>query len=106
MNDPYPQNLESVDGGYSAPVQAPSFEGELLRVLNRIANALERGSQPVQNAPQRPLQALPPIQTQRPACPYHGIDKVAPSTNGKGGFYCQAKGGPDVNAKGYCRWHS
>lgn len=103
--DPYPTNL--IDEEEIAP--EPDYQRQILVALNRIAIALERGSQPVQNAPGR-LAALPPIQTagQRPVCPLHGPDKVAASTNGKGGFYCQAKAGPGqpANPKGYCTWHS
>lgn len=66
--DPYPNDLfeepevtESIDAG----------QRELIRVLTRIAVALER--QPVQNGPGRPqLAPLPPIATQTlDGCPIH-----------------------------------
>lgn len=115
MNDPYPSDLAPV--GEFTPVNGPTaivatFEDQVIRVLNRIANALEHGApQPVQNVPQaRPnLQPLPPVTQvdQKPPCPFHGFDKVRPSTNGAGGFFCSAKGGNGpTNAKGYCTWHS
>ena len=117
MNDPYPDSLDDMEFTPAEP--GSGIGGQYLAALNRIATALERlgGFQPVsqgavstQNAPQQPrpaLTPLPPVQQvqDRPACPYHGIEKVAASKQGPG-FYCQAKGGPDVNAKGYCRWHS
>lgn len=105
--DPYPTNLGDID---DEPTPSLDFERQLLVALNRIAIALERGIQPVQNGPQRPqptLQALPPVQQveSRPACPYHGPDKVRTSDKGPG-FYCAAKGGPATNARGFCTWHS
>jgi len=125
--DPYPESLDDIPFapepfGSALPPHEPPKEfgtaptsgigGQYLAALNRIATALERlsGLQPAQNALQQPranLTPLPPVQTvsDRPACPYHGADKVAPSKKGPG-FYCQAQGGPQANARGYCGWHS
>ena len=113
MNDPYPQNLADVDEAELGFAPASPAQSTLLRAvtaLERIAAALENRPQPVQNAPRPNLTPLPPIGgnavEQRPSCPFHGSEKVRASTNGKGGFYCSAKGGPNPNPKGYCTWHS
>ena len=98
IRDPYPPELiddESVIVGAGAPVpEAFSIDAgtrEQIRVLNRIALALEQltvliadRSQPVQNAPGAALTAPPPV---RPApalpaevCPIHGTPwKVVPA---------------------------
>lgn len=109
QRDPYPAELSPVD--FNPPQAAPTFEAELLRVLNRIATALEHGAPGnVTITAPRPLAPLPPVTTvaQKPACPFHGYDKVQVSTKGSGGFYCSAKAaqGQPANARGYCTWHS
>lgn len=113
--DPYPQELEPIVEG--VVYATPSTPDPLIVALNRIAIAIEantRALQGPQAAPARPqatLAALPPVQgvsvQPRPACPFHGVDKVAPSKQGPG-FYCQAKAAPGQpqNARGYCTWHS
>ena len=113
QRDPYPESLDDVP--FAPPregIDPQSFEGEVLRVLNRIAVALEGRTVTAQNAPQQPrpaLTPLPAVQTveNRPACPYHGVDKVRTSTQGPG-FFCSAKAmqGQPANPKGYCTWHS
>jgi len=118
MIDPYPEELLA---------EIPKDSGDpLVNAITRLAQAVEANTAALtrQNAPgaalpayvptsatNPPLAPLPPVQTvqARPACPFHGIEKVAPSTNGKGGFYCQAKPGigmPNTNPKGYCTWHT
>jgi len=118
MIDPYPSELLA---------EIPKDAGDpLVNAITRLAQAVEANTAALtrQNAPgpvaasyvapvatPATLTPLPPVQTvaARPACPFHGIEKVAPSTNGKGGFYCQAKPGigmPNTNAKGYCTWHT
>lgn len=113
--DPYPNTLAEIDDealGFAAP-------DPIVVALNRIAVAIEHNTQallgqrpqPVQNAPQRPanLAALPPVQvvTDKPVCPFHGSEKVRPSTKGQGGFYCSGQGGSGpLNTRGYCTWHS
>ena len=119
--DPYPETLDDIPFNEDpkrfvneATPNAVTTGRDYLMALNRIATALERlsGFQPAQNAPQpaRPaLAPLPAVQTvaNRPACPLHGVDKVASSKQGPG-FYCQAKAlpGQPANPKGYCTWHS
>jgi hypothetical protein len=109
QRDPYPDDLAPVD--YGAPQPVPTFEAELLRVLNRIAAALEHSAPAnVTISPPRALAPLPPVTTvpQKPPCPFHGFDKVQVSTKGSGGFYCSAKAAPGqpANARGYCTWQS
>lgn len=127
INDPYPETLDDVPFAPPTPAQSlgASIAGEdaLTRAVNRLAQAVEqntlalldnavaassRAHQPVQNAPQG-LAPLPPVQVvaNKPACPLHGVDKVAPSRNGPG-FYCQSKAAPGqpANPKGYCTWHT
>lgn len=83
----------------------------LVVALNRVAAALEtynRGQGHLGQVEAPAAQFAPlPGPAARPACPLHGIDKVAPSRNGAG-FYCQAKAQPGQpsNAKGYCTWQS
>ena len=114
MIDPYPAELMDTD---LTPTAEPD---PLVRAINRLAQAIEQQvlasldnrPQPAQNAPQAPtgLAPLPPVQiiAAKPSCPYHGPDKVAASTNGQGGFYCQSKASPGQpsNPKGYCTWHT
>jgi hypothetical protein len=118
IRDPYPESLiDDIEPVALEPADP------LVRAINRLAQAVEQNTlaildrpQPVQNAPQAPpvqrpaLAPLPAVQvvSERPACTWHGSEKVAPSTNGKGGFYCQAKAQPGQpsNPKGYCTWHS
>ena len=115
--DPYPEDITSD----LVPLGEPD---PLVRAVNRLAAALEQNTlaildqRPKVQAPvqfgqqlaQTALAPLPPVQVvqNRPSCPFHGPDKVASSTNGKGGFYCQAKAQPGQpsNPKGYCTWHS
>lgn len=113
MIDPYPPELLDTELGVVEP-------DPLVRAINRLAQAVEQNTlalldnrpQPFQNATQqRPaLTRLPAVQTvaSTPPCTYHGTEKVRPSTNGKGGFYCAslASPGQPANAKGYCTWHS
>jgi len=120
IQDPYPETLDDVP--FNPPLLSVTTDTALVAAINRLATAIEQdtlarlhpvGSQPAQNAPQRAptaLAPLPPVQVvaDKPACPYHGIEKVAPSTNGRGGFYCQSKAAPGqpANPKGYCTWHT
>lgn len=111
--DPYPQDLASLDEAESVVV---SDTDRLIRAVNRLAQAVEQNTLAIIHpAPQatvsRPaLTQLPPVQlvADKPACPFHGPDKVRTSTNGKGGFYCSAlaQPGQPSNAKGYCTWHT
>jgi len=113
MIDPYPEELLA---------EIPKDAGDpLVNAITRLAQAVEGlAALTRQNAPQAPLPqyvapaatpaplaALPPVQTvaARPACPRHGIDKVAPSKQFQG-FYCQAKAalGEPANTRGYCSW--
>lgn len=114
--DPYPQDLAALDD-LPADATVVTDADRLIRAVNRLAQALEQNTlailHPAQGAPVgRPaLAPLPPVQTvgQKPACPFHGPDKVRSSTNGNGGFYCSAQPGmgqPNTNPKGYCTWHS
>lgn len=111
--DPYPQDLAALDE-LPAESTVVSDTDRLVRAVNRLAQAVEQNTLAIlhpasQGAVARPaLAPLPPVQNvgQKPQCPFHGIDKVAPST--KGGFYCQAKAAPGQpsNPKGYCTWHT
>ena len=84
--DPYPTNLAEIDEAELGFAPATA-EGTLLRAvtaLERIAIALEKGSQPVQNASGPALAALPPVRTpqavQSDVCPIHGTPwKVVPA---------------------------
>lgn len=112
MNDPYPTDLAQIDEaelGFAAPDPAASTLLRAVVALERIATALENRPQAAPARPQATLTALPAVVgvdvQQRPACPYHGIEKVRPSEKGPG-FYCTAKGGPQANPKGWCGWHS
>ena len=128
MIDPYPPTLIDTD-------LTPAIEPDpTVRALNRLAQAIEQltlatldARQPVQNAPQRPvnmrqdayaglpeqqaprpaLATLPPVTVvaQKPPCPAHGLDKVLESKQ-FAGFYCAAKAAPGQpqNARGYCTW--
>lgn len=117
--DPYPPSLADLD---PEPITAnpDAVTNRLITAINRLATAIEQDAlsrlhpvgnapQPAQNVPQA-FAPLPPVQvvSDKPSCPYHGNQKVAPSTNGKGGFYCQSKAslGQPANPKGYCTWHS
>jgi hypothetical protein len=127
IRDPYPKSLDDIPFTPTENTLEPLVPDGQVKALNRIGLALEQLTvllaDRLQNAPQAPtggfvapassvapLAALPPVQTvqAKPPCPFHGPDKVAVSTNGKGGFYCQAKAGPGQpsNPKGYCTWHS
>lgn len=129
IQDPYPADLDDIPFNPPGTLLGVTSDNALVAAVNRLAQAVEqntlalldnavaassRAHQPVQNAPQG-LAPLPPVVAPvqvvagRPPCPYHGIERVAPSTNGKGGFYCQAKPGigqPNTNPKGYCTWHT
>jgi hypothetical protein len=109
ISDPYPAKL--ADDLEAAPL-APA--DPLIRAINRLAQAIEQdtlarlhpvASQPVQNVPQGlpAFTPLPPVQTvaQKPPCPVHGIEKVAPSTKFPG-FYCTAKDAS--KPRGFCDW--
>lgn len=129
IQDPYPADLDDIPFNPPGTLLGVTSDTALVAAVNRLAQAVEqntlalldnavaassRAHQPAQNAPQTAPAAfapLPPVQVVagKPACPYHGIEKVAPSTNGRGGFYCQAKPGigqPNTNPKGYCIWHT
>lgn len=88
LADPYPETLAEVDE--KALGFGPSVEDPQLRVLTRIAVALEQIAlnqldrpQPVQNAPQAALAALPPVRPAAPVgdgCPIHNVPwKVVPA---------------------------
>jgi hypothetical protein len=81
LTDPYPQDLEEIDNaalGF-APASIDGRPDPNVKALNRIATALEQIALALldrpQNAPGRPLAALPPVQTTtvqtNGVCPIH-----------------------------------
>ena len=113
--DPYPEDLAALDD-LPADATVVSDNDRLIRAVNRLAQAVEQNTPAILHPARQPapvgrpaLAPLPAVQVvaDKPACVWHGPDKVR--TSAKGGFYCTAQPGigqPNTNPKGYCTWHT